>query len=137
MQDAQGDGWVGGVSGYYNVWQMYDATTGELKNRGTLAENHDSGETKLCLEDGSYVFNTTASAAFAEDMQWGVCDKYGLAGACVGGGDGFYLSFVCEVRRPTCGGSACSDVGLRCLPIHVGSSPIYRQRVRGAPPSQR
>ncbi len=95
MQDAQGDGWVGGVNGYYNVWQLYDATTGDLKNRGTLAENHDSGETKLCLEDGSYVFNTTASAAFAEDIQWGVCDAYGLAGACVG----FVGRLFCVMQR--------------------------------------
>lgn len=84
MTDEFGDGWVGGVDGYYNLWELWsiDQTTGEgeMITRGTLADNHESGTTRDCLADGKYVFNTTANAAFAEDIKWGICDNYGDAG---------------------------------------------------------
>eukprot|EP00903_Cladosiphon_okamuranus_P018235 g16774.t1 len=84
MTDEFGDGWVGGVDGYYNLWELWsiDQTTGEgeMVTRGTLADNHESGTTRECLADGKYVFNTTANAAFAEDIKWGICENYGDAG---------------------------------------------------------
>lgn len=41
MTDSYGDGWVGGVDGYYNLWELYDESDGSLRTRGTLADNHD------------------------------------------------------------------------------------------------
>ncbi|CAM9318065.1 unnamed protein product [Scytosiphon promiscuus] len=80
MTDSYGDGWVGGVDGYYNLWELYDESDGSLRTRGTLADNHDSATIKECLPDGDFLFTTTASSAFADDMGWGICDNYGFAG---------------------------------------------------------
>lgn len=84
MTDEYGDGWVGAVAGYYNLWELWkmNPTTGQgtMVTRGTLADNHESGTTRECLSDGTYMFNTTANAAFAEDIKWGICDNYGDAG---------------------------------------------------------
>ena len=80
MTDEHGDGWVGGLPGYYNLWTLVNLANDSIENRGTLADNHDSATIKECLADGDYIFNTTASSAFAEDMGWGICDNYGQAG---------------------------------------------------------
>ncbi|CAN0053620.1 unnamed protein product, partial [Ectocarpus sp. 12 AP-2014] len=80
MTDEYGDGWVGGVDGYYNTWQLTDLTTDTVWSKGTLADNHESATIKECLADGEYMFNTTATSAFADDMGWGICDNYGAAG---------------------------------------------------------
>ncbi|CAM9987584.1 unnamed protein product [Ectocarpus sp. 13 AM-2016] len=80
MTDEYGDGWVGGVDGYYNTWQLTDLTTDTVWSKGTLADNHESATIKECLADGEYMFNTTATSAFADDMGWGICDNYGVAG---------------------------------------------------------
>ncbi|CAM9350584.1 unnamed protein product, partial [Ectocarpus sp. 8 AP-2014] len=37
MTDEYGDGWVGGVDGYYNMWQLTDLTTDTVWSKGTLA----------------------------------------------------------------------------------------------------
>lgn len=91
MMDEFGDGWVGGVDGTYNLWELWsvDATAGTtLETRGTLADNHESGTTMHCLADGKYIFNTTANAAFAEDIEWGICENFGFAGVEEGGREG-------------------------------------------------
>ena len=88
MTDEYGDGWVGGESGYYNTWSLVDVTDDTVLRSGTLADNHESATTKECLGDGEYIFNTTANAAFADDMGWSICNQYGHAGEVL------YLSFL-------------------------------------------
>lgn len=80
MTDKYGDGWVGGVDGSYNLWTLTDLGTNTVQTRGTLADNHESATIMECLADGEYIFNTTANAAFAEDMDWNICNTYGVGG---------------------------------------------------------
>lgn len=80
MTDDYGDGWVGGVSGYYNMWNLINATDDTVLTTGTLADNHESGTIKECLGNGEYIFNTTATSAFADEIGWGICNTYGGAG---------------------------------------------------------
>lgn len=82
LTDSEGDGWVGGVPGYYNLWTLAEVGSESVKTRGTLADNHDSATIKECLPDGDFIFNTTANQAFADDMGWGICNQYGVAGKC-------------------------------------------------------
>lgn len=80
MTDDYGDGWVGGVSGYYNMWNLIDLTDNTVLSTGTLADNHESGTIKECLGNGEYIFNTTATSAFADEIGWSICNTYGRAG---------------------------------------------------------
>lgn len=80
MTDSYGDGWVGGIAGHYNTWELEDLSDNTVRTRGTLADNHESATFKECLPDGEYVFHTTATSAFADDIAWGICDHHGVAG---------------------------------------------------------
>lgn len=80
LTDSYGDGWVGGVPGYYNLWTLSQVGYETAVTRGTLADNHDSATVTECLADGDYIFNTTATSAFSADMGWKICNEYGTAG---------------------------------------------------------
>lgn len=80
MTDTYGDGWIGGVDGYSNTWELQDLSDNTVRTSGTLADNHESATIKECLPDGEYLFHTTATSAFADDMGWGICNQHGVAG---------------------------------------------------------
>lgn len=65
------------------MWTLTNVDIDFEITRGTLAANHDGSEVIECLEDGEYLFETTANAAFAEEIRWNICDKDGVAGALI------------------------------------------------------
>ncbi|CAM9724521.1 unnamed protein product, partial [Choristocarpus tenellus] len=100
LVDEYGDGWAGGSNGRYNSWTLSRvlADGSDIISEGTLPEDHASQTIKECLEDGSYVFSTTANAEWSYDMGWTVCNHIGKAGESVS----FTVSNgVCEVTDAT------------------------------------
>merc|ERR1712169_119326 len=73
MWDEQGDGWW--QEDYLgSSWYISDSTRTELFHSGTLCDGF-SGECKLCLGDGSYVFRTTGWRS--EFVSWQFCGVRG------------------------------------------------------------
>merc|ERR1712169_130113 len=73
MWDEEGDGWW--QEDYLgSSWYISDSTRTELFHSGTLCDGF-SGECKLCLGDGSYVFRTTGWRS--EFVSWQFCGVRG------------------------------------------------------------
>lgn len=101
-EDVYGDGWAGALPGRMNSWTVHDSE-GMVVASSTLAGQHYSNTTELCLTQGSYTFSSTAYTSFSSEDTWSLCGGQGAAG----GSLDFQVWEGCSgvvLRRSRCGG---------------------------------